>query len=210
MTTSTVEQAQIHAEPGMADSVVEVKQRYENFIGGHWIAPTTEEYRANLAPATAQPICEVAYSAADDVELALDAAHAAKGEWGEASPAERAGVLNAMADAVEANLEMLAVAESWENGKPVRETLGADLPLVVDHLRYFAGAVRSEEGRFRDRQEHLRPPLSGTARRSGSDHPLQLPLADGGMEIAPALAGETAPSSSPPARPPGPSSSSPR
>ena len=82
MTTSTVEQAQIHAEPGMADSVVEVKERYENFVGGHWIAPTTEEYRPNLAPATAQPICEVAYSAADDVELALDAAHAAKGEWG--------------------------------------------------------------------------------------------------------------------------------
>ena len=189
MTTSTVEQAQIHAEPGMADSVVEVKERYENFIGGHWIAPTTEEYRANLAPATAQPICEVAYSAADDVELALDAAHAAKGEWGEASPAERAGVLNAMADAVEANLEMLAVAESWENGKPVRETLGADLPLVVDHLRYFAGAVRSEEGRISEIDKntyahHYQEPLGVV----GQIIPFNFPLLMAAWKIAPALA----------------------
>ena len=131
----------------------------------------------------------MAYSAADDVELALDAAHAAKSEWGEASPTERAAVLNAMADAVEANLEMLAVAESWENGKPVRETLGADLPLVVDHLRYFAGAVRSEEGRISEIDKntyahHYQEPLGVV----GQIIPFNFPLLMAAWKIAPALA----------------------
>ena len=125
-----------------------------------------------------------------DIELALDAAHAAKDAWGARSPAERAAVLNAIADAIEENLEMLAVAESWENGKPVRETLAADIPLAIDHFRYFAGAVRAEEGRIsRDRQGHLRLPLPRAARRGRADHPVQLPAADGGVEDRPGAGG---------------------
>jgi aldehyde dehydrogenase len=134
--------------PGEPGSPVELKERYDNFIGGDWIPPTTGEYRENPSPSTGETFCEVAYSAAQDIELALDAAHAAKEAWGRRSPAERAAVLNAVADAIDENLEMLAVAESYENGKPVRETLAADIPLSADHFRYFAGAARSEEGRI--------------------------------------------------------------
>jgi aldehyde dehydrogenase len=127
--------------------VVEVKPRYDNFIGGKWVVPVRGQYMSNVSPVDGKPFCEVARSTPEDVELALDAAHSAKGAWGEASLTERAAVLNAIADAIEANLEMLAIAESWENGKPVRETLAADIPLAVDHFRYFAGATRSLEGR---------------------------------------------------------------
>ena len=134
--------------PGSAGSPVELQERYENFIGGTWVAPTTGEYRDNLTPTTGEAFCQVAHSGAQDIELALDAAHAAKDEWAERSPAERAAVLNEVADAIEENLEMLAVAESYENGKPVRETLAADIPLAADHFRYFAAAVRAEEGRI--------------------------------------------------------------
>ena len=129
--------------PGQAGSLVEVKQRYDNFIGGRWVPPTKGQYMQNLSPVTGHAFTEVARSTAEDVDLALDAAHAAKDAWGESSLTERAAVLNAVADAIEANLTMLAVAESWENGKPVRETLNADIPLVVDHFRYFASAARA-------------------------------------------------------------------
>src|SRR5665811_1839728 len=135
-----------YVPPGQPGSIVSVKPRYENFIGGEWRAPTHGKYRVNVTPATGGPITEVAESTPEDVELALDAAHAAKDAWGEASATERAAVLNAIADVIEANQEMLAVAESWENGKPFRETLAADIPLVVDHFRYFASAARAEEG----------------------------------------------------------------
>ena len=137
-----------YAPPGEAGSPVELKDRYDNFIGGEWIAPTTGEYRENPTPSTGETFCEVAYSSAQDIELALDAAHAAKDAWGRRSPAERAAVLNAVAEAIDENLELLAVAESYENGKPVRETLAADIPLAADHFRYFAGAARAEEGRI--------------------------------------------------------------
>ena len=136
-----------YVPPGQSGSLVNVEPRYENFIGGKWLAPTEGRYRVDPSPATGRAITEVAQSTPADVELALDAAHAAKDAWGEASATERAEVLNAVADAVEANKEMLAVAESWENGKPVRETLNADVPLLVDHFRYFAAAARAEEGR---------------------------------------------------------------
>ena len=122
---ATVEQSTTFAAPGEAASPVRCKARYDNFVGGEWLAPVDGEYRENLTPATGKPICEVAHSGAQDIELALDAAHAAKDAWGEASTTERSRVLNAVADAIEENLEMLAVAESWENGKPVRETLAA-------------------------------------------------------------------------------------
>ncbi|MGN6362630.1 MAG: aldehyde dehydrogenase family protein, partial [Thermomicrobiales bacterium] len=131
----------IYARPGEPGSLVTLKSRYDNFIGGRWVAPAEGQYANNLSPVNGQPFCEVAYSTAADIETALDAAHAAKTAWGNTSLPDRAHVLNAIADAIDANREMLAVAESWENGKPVRETLAADIPLAADHFRSFAGAT---------------------------------------------------------------------
>ncbi len=123
-------------------------------------------YFENLTPVTGQPFTEIARSTAEDIELALDAAHGAKHAWGRTSAAERANLLNKIADRIEANLEMLAVAETWENGKPIRETLAADLPLAVDHFRYFAGAIRAQEGGLSEIDErHHRLPLPRAARR---------------------------------------------
>ena len=178
-----------YAPPGQPGSIVTVAPRYENFIGGKWLAPTHGKYRADLSPATARPITEVADSTPEDVELALDAAHAAKDAWGEKSATERAEVLNAIADAVDANKEMLAVAESWENGKPVRETLNADVPLVVDHFRYFAAAARSEEGSSTEIDKdlvayHFREPLGVV----GQIIPFNFPLLMAAWKLAPALA----------------------
>jgi aldehyde dehydrogenase len=186
---ATVEKPTTFAAPGQAGSPVKIKARYENFIGGHWVAPIDGEYRENVTPVTGQPICEVAHSGAQDIELALDAAHAAKDAWGEASTTERSKVLNAVADAIEENLEMLAVAESWENGKPVRETLAADIPLAADHFRYFADVIRGEEGRISeiDRDTvayHFSEPLGVV----GQIIPFNFPLLMAAWKIAPALA----------------------
>ena len=178
-----------YVAPGRAGSIVTVAPRYENFIGGKWVAPKEGKYRTNLTPATGQPITEVPDSTPADIELALDAAHAAKDAWGEASATDRAAVLNAIADAVEQNKEALAVAESWENGKPVRETLNADIPLVVDHFRYFAAAARSEEGRTTEIDNdtiayHFREPLGVV----GQIIPFNFPLLMAAWKLAPALA----------------------
>jgi len=186
---ATTEQTTTYAAPGEPDSVVQCNERYENFIGGHWVAPVDGEYRANLSPATGQPICEVAHSGAQDIELALDAAHAAKDGWAETSATERSKVLNAVADAIEENLEMLAVAESWENGKPVRETLAADIPLAADHFRYFADVIRGEEGRISEIDKdtvayHFSEPLGVV----GQIIPFNFPLLMAAWKIAPALA----------------------
>ncbi|MGA7669728.1 MAG: aldehyde dehydrogenase family protein [Nitrolancea sp.] len=186
---ATVTKTRVYAAPGDLDSVVTVKPRYENFIGGRWVAPVNGEYSLNLSPATGMPFTQVPRSSAADVELALDAAHAAKDKWGAASTTERSRVLNAIADAIEANLEMLAVAESWENGKPVRETLAADLPLAVDHFRYFASVVRAEEGRISEIDEqtvayHFSEPLGVV----GQIIPFNFPLLMAAWKIAPALA----------------------
>jgi aldehyde dehydrogenase len=186
---ATVEKPTTFAAPGQAGSPVQRKARYENFIGGHWVAPIDGQYRENVTPVTGQPICEVAHSGAQDIELALDAAHAAKDAWGEASSAERAKVLNAVADAIEENLEMLAVAESWENGKPVRETLAADIPLAADHFRYFADVIRGEEGRISEIDKdtvayHFSEPLGVV----GQIIPFNFPLLMAAWKIAPALA----------------------
>src|SRR5665213_3269846 len=175
--------------PGRPDSLVTVAPRYENFIGGKWLAPTHGKYRVDLTPATAQPITEVAESTPEDVELALDAAHAAAEAWAATSTTKRAEVLNAIADAIEEHSEMLAVAESWENGKPVRETLGADIPLVVDHFRYFAGATRSLEGSSTEIDKdtvayHFHEPLGVV----GQIIPFNFPLLMAAWKIAPALA----------------------
>ena len=178
-----------YVRPGLLGSKVTVKPRYENYIGGTWVAPVHGEYMVDLTPATGQPITQVARSTAADVELALDAAHAAKDAWGKTSAAERARVLNAIADAMEQNLEMLAITESWENGKPVRETLAADLPLAIDHFRYFAGAIRAEEGRISEIDEntvayHFQEPLGVV----GQIIPFNFPLLMAAWKIAPALA----------------------
>ena len=185
---STIESTTF-AAPGEAGSPVELKERYDNFIGGEWVAPSTGEYRENLTPSTGEGFCEVAHSGADDIELALDAAHAAKDAWGRRSPTERAAVLNAVADAIDENLEMLAVAESYENGKPVRETLAADIPLSADHFRYFAGAIRAEEGRISEIDEqtyayHFHEPLGVV----GQIIPFNFPLLMAAWKMAPALA----------------------
>ena len=181
--------SKVYEAPGQPGSVVSVKARYENFIGGHWIPPVEGQYMTNVSPVTGKAFCEVARSTAADVELALDAAHAAKDAWGETSLADRAKVLNAIADAIEANLEMLAVAESWENGKPVRETLGADIPLAVDHFRYFAGATRSLEGSSTEIDKdtvayHFHEPLGVV----GQIIPFNFPILMAAWKIAPALA----------------------
>src|SRR6202040_3519562 len=195
-----------YVPPGLPGSIVSVEPRYENFIGGKWLAPTHGKYRVDLAPATAGPITEVADSTPEDVELALDAAHAAKDAWGEASATERAKVLNAIADAIEKNQDMLAVAESWENGKPVRETLAADIPLVGDHFRYFAPAARAEEGRSTEIEKDLvafhfreRLPVGGEVSLVafpageplgvvGQIIPFNFPLLMAAWKLAPALA----------------------
>ena len=185
----SVIQSTIYDAPGTSGSPVALRERYDNFIGGEWVAPTTGEYRGNVTPSTGEVFCEVAHSGAKDIELALDAAHAAKEEWGQRSPAERAAVLNDVADAIDENAEMLAVAESYENGKPVRETLAADIPLAADHFRYFAAAVRAEEGRISEIDDqtyayHFQEPLGVV----GQIIPFNFPLLMAAWKIAPALA----------------------
>ncbi|WP_035804432.1 acetaldehyde dehydrogenase ExaC [Kitasatospora mediocidica] len=165
------------------------KPRYENWIGGAWVPPVRGQYFENPTPVTGQVFCEVARGTAEDIELALDAAHAAAPAWGRTAPAARAQVLNKIADRIEANLELLAVAESWENGKPVRETLAADLPLAVDHLRYYAGAIRAQEGGLSQIDEdtvayHFNEPLGVV----GQIIPWNFPLLMAIWKLSPALA----------------------
>ena len=122
------------------------KERYDNFIGGKFVPPVKGQYFENISPVIGKTFCEVARSTAEDVELALDAAHAAKKAWGKTSLAERSLILNRIADRLEANLELLATAETIDNGKPIRETMAADIPLAIDHFRYFGGVIRAQEG----------------------------------------------------------------
>jgi len=177
-----------YVKPGQSGSVVHVAPRYENFIGGKWLAPANGKYTTNLSPANGQAICEIPRSSAEDIELALDAAHAAKDAWAAKSTTERAAVLNAIADAIDANREMLAVTESWENGKPVRETLAADIPLAADHFRYFAAAVRADEGTSTEIDKdtvayHFREPLGVV----GQIIPFNFPLLMAAWKLAPAI-----------------------
>ena len=125
---------------------VPFKERYGNFIGGNWVAPKNGKYFENVTPITGKSFCEIPRSDKEDIEAALDAAHAAKTAWGRTSVAERANILNRIADRMEQNLDLLAHAETWDNGKPLRETRAADIPLAIDHFRYFAGCIRAQEG----------------------------------------------------------------
>ncbi|HNP57550.1 MAG TPA: aldehyde dehydrogenase family protein, partial [Gordonia sp. (in: high G+C Gram-positive bacteria)] len=136
----------VYAKPGTEGSVMSYESRYDNWIGGKWVPPVKGQYFENPSPVDGKTFCEVARSTAEDIDLALDAAWAAAPAWGKTSVAERAVILNKIADRIEANLEKIAVAETWDNGKAVRETLAADIPLAVDHFRYFAGVVRAQEG----------------------------------------------------------------
>jgi aldehyde dehydrogenase len=186
---ATIEKQAMFAAPGEAESLVSLKPRYENFIGGHWVAPVNGQYSENVTPATGQPFTQVPRSTPEDIELALDAAHAAKDAWGEAPAAERSRVLNRIADAIEEHRELLAVAESFDNGKPVRETLAADIPLAADHFRYFASVIRGEEGAISelDKQTvayHFREPLGVV----GQIIPFNFPLLMAAWKLAPALA----------------------
>ncbi len=185
---TTVKTAAYEA-PGRPGSPVDLKPRYENFIGGHWIAPISGQYSQNISPVTGEAFTEVARSTADDIELALDAAYAAKDAWAETSTTERSKVLNLIAEAIEENLEMLAVAETWENGKPVRETLAADIPLAADHFRYFASVIRGEEGTISEIDKdtvayHFHEPLGVV----GQIIPFNFPLLMAAWKLAPALA----------------------
>jgi len=136
----------IYAAPGQPDSPVEYKSRYDHYIGGEWVPPAKGGDFENPTPVTGENFTEIARGTADDVELALDAAHGAAPGWGRTSAGDRANILNKIADRIEDNLELLAVAETWDNGKAVRETLAADMPLTIDHFRYFAGALRAYRG----------------------------------------------------------------
>ena len=179
----------VYAFPGTEGAKVEFKSRYEHFIGGEWTPPVKGQYFENVTPVTGKVFCEVARGTAEDIDAALDAAWKAAPAWGATSAAERALVLHRIADRMEENLEMLAVAETWDNGKAVRETLNADVPLAIDHFRYFAGAIRAQEGRLSQVDEdtvayHFHEPLGVV----GQIIPWNFPLLMGVWKLAPALA----------------------
>ncbi|WP_445247964.1 acetaldehyde dehydrogenase ExaC [Microcoleus sp. OTE_8_concoct_300] len=177
------------AAPVQSGSQSIFQTRYDNFIGGKWVPPVKGTYSENLSPITGKSICQVPRSSVEDVELALDAAHAAKDKWGKTSPAERARVLNKIADRIEENLDRLAIAETWDNGKPIRETRAADIPLAIDHFRYFASCIRTQEGSIGELDEttvayHFHEPLGVI----GQIIPWNFPILMAAWKLAPALA----------------------
>ncbi len=165
------------------------RKRYDNFIGGKFTAPVKGQYFANISPIVGHPFTEVARSTVDDIELALDAAHKAREAWGRTSAAERALILNRIADRMEEKLPLLALAETIDNGKPIRETTAADLPLAVDHFRYFAAAIRAQEGGISELDHetvayHFHEPLGVV----GQIIPWNFPILMAAWKLAPALA----------------------
>ncbi|GKW52894.1 MULTISPECIES: acetaldehyde dehydrogenase ExaC [Pseudoalteromonas] len=179
----------IYANPGSEGAKVNFKAQYENYIGGQWVAPVKGEYFENISPVNGKVFCKVPRSSKEDIELALDKAHDAKAAWGTTSVTERSNILLKIADRIEQNLEMLAVAETWDNGKAIRETLAADVPLAADHFRYFAGCVRAQEGSIGEIDEttvayHFHEPLGVV----GQIIPWNFPLLMAAWKLAPALA----------------------
>lgn len=179
----------VYANPGTDGAKVTFKDRYEHYIGGEWVAPVKGQYFENVSPVNGKVFCEVGRGTSEDIEAALDAAWAAATSWNATTPAERAIILNKIADRIEENLEVLAVAESWDNGKAVREPLNADIPLGVDHFRYFAGAIRAQEGHLSQISDdlvayHFHEPLGVV----GQIIPWNFPLLMGIWKLAPALA----------------------
>ncbi|MEH6581902.1 MAG: aldehyde dehydrogenase family protein [Halioglobus sp.] len=179
----------LYANPGSAGAIHNFKGRYENFIGGEWVAPLEGQYFDNVTPVTGEAFCEIPRSTAADLKIALDAAHGAADAWGKTAVAERSNLLLKIADRIEANLEILAYVETWDNGKSIRETLNADMPLLVDHFRYFAGCLRAQEGSASDIDGstvsyHFHEPLGVV----GQIIPWNFPLLMAGWKLAPALA----------------------
>ena len=165
------------------------KERYDNFIGGKFVAPQGGRYFDNTSPITGLKVCEIARSQKEDIDLALDAAHAARESWGQTAPATRAALLLKIADVMEENLELIATAETWDNGKPIRETMAADIPLAVDHWRYFAGCLRAQEGALSEIDHdtvayHFHEPLGVV----GQIIPWNFPVLMAVWKLAPALA----------------------
>mgnify|MGYP001220140898 FL=1 len=184
-----VKTAKVYAKPNTKDALIHFKDQYDNFIGGEWVPPVKGEYFDVVTPVTGEVYTRAARSTSEDVELALDAAHKAKETWGKTSPTERAMILNKIADRMEENLEMLAVAETWDNGKAIREPLNADIPLAIDHFRYFAGVIRSQEGSITQLDDntvvyHFKEPLGVV----GQIIPWNFPILMAAWKLAPALA----------------------
>ncbi|MDO5534075.1 MAG: aldehyde dehydrogenase family protein [Propionibacteriaceae bacterium] len=178
-----------YANPGSSDSSIEVKDTYGHWINNEWRDPIKGEYFDNPTPVTGEVFTRIARGTAEDIEAALDAAHAAADAWGKTSPAERANILIQIADRIEQNLEDIAVIETWDNGKAVRETLNADIPLAVDHFRYFAGCIRAQEGGLSQLDEttvayHFHEPLGVV----GQIIPWNFPILMATWKLAPALA----------------------
>ena len=171
------------------ERTIPLRARYDNFIGGKWVAPVKGAYFDNISPTTGQVVCKIARSQAEDIELALDAAHAAAGKWGRTAVTERAAVLNRIADRMEQYLPFLAAVETYDNGKPIRETNLADMPLAVDHFRYFASCVRAQEGSLGEIDNdtvayHYHEPLGVV----GQIIPWNFPVLMAAWKLAPALA----------------------
>ena len=166
-----------------------IKPKYDNYIGGKWVAPVRGQYFSNVSPVTGQHVCDIARSTAEDIELALDAAHKAKVAWGRTSSTDRAKILNKIADRMESNLDILALVETIDNGKPIRETTHADMPLAIDHFRYFAGCARAQEGSISEIDHdtiayHFHEPLGVV----GQIIPWNFPILMAVWKLAPALA----------------------
>ncbi|MBS1798386.1 MAG: aldehyde dehydrogenase [Acidobacteria bacterium] len=175
--------------PGQYGYAVPYRKRYGNYIGGEWVEPLSGQYFDNVTPVTGKVICEIPRSNAADIDRALDAAHKAKKAWGKTSVAQRARILEQIAQRIDDNLELLATSETWDNGKPIRETLAADIPLCSDHFRYFAGAIRAQEGGISEIDGdtiayHYHEPLGVV----GQIIPWNFPLLMATWKLAPALA----------------------
>ncbi|KZE40246.1 aldehyde dehydrogenase [Bhargavaea cecembensis] len=181
--------SRVYAKPNTEGAKVNFREKYDNYIGGQWVPPAKGEYFDNITPVTGQVFTKVARSTEEDIEKALDAAHAAKDAWGKTSVQERSRILLKIADRMEENIEKLAVAETWDNGKAIREPLNADIPLAIDHFRYFAGALRSQEGGISQIDEHtvayhFHEPLGVV----GQIIPWNFPILMAVWKLAPALA----------------------
>jgi len=182
MSTTTLETA-------LGGMPLKLKKRYGNYVAGEWMAPLSQSYFENISPVTGKVLCEIPRSNAADVDRALDAAHAARREWGKTSVAARARILEQIAERMEQNLELLATVETWDNGKPIRETMAADMPLAIDHFRYFAGAIRAQEGGISEIDAttvayHYHEPLGVV----GQIIPWNFPILMATWKLAPALA----------------------
>lgn len=179
----------IYAQPGSNGSLITFEAEYGNFIGGEWVAPVKGQYFDNISPVNGEVFCRIPRSTEEDINLALDAAHAARVAWGKTSVTNRSNILLKIADRIEQHLEALAVAETWDNGKAVRETLNADIPLAADHFRYFAGCLRAQEGSTAELDEHtvayhFHEPLGVV----GQIIPWNFPILMAAWKLAPALA----------------------